>query len=165
MSSEPDPQTTPATRSLDESGIPFRLFQHPGAIHSLEQAAQERGQEPGQVVRSLLFRLDEGDFLMVLMAGPTQVSWPALRRYLGVRRLTTADAEEVLAVTGYRPGTVSPFGLKQPVRTLVDQSVLVFPEVSLGSGRPGLAILMDPQDLMRALVDAEIGQFGEIKKE
>jgi len=57
---------TPATRTLDLLGIPYWLFEHPRPPESLEQAARERGQTPGQVVRSILFRLSEGQFAMAL---------------------------------------------------------------------------------------------------
>jgi Cys-tRNA(Pro)/Cys-tRNA(Cys) deacylase len=114
-------ESTPVTRRLAELGIPYRFFRHPGAVHSLEQAARERGQKPEQVVRSILFRLAQDEYMMVLMVGPRQVSWPALRRHLGRSRLTMASEEEVLAVTGYPLGAVSPIGLPAPLRILVDR--------------------------------------------
>ena len=58
-------ESTPVTRALDALGIAYRLFCHPGPIHSLEQAASERGQRPEQIVRSILFRLAEDEFVMV----------------------------------------------------------------------------------------------------
>jgi len=150
---------TSATLFLDAHAIPYRLFEHTGPVESLEQAAAERGQRPGQVVRSILFRLGEGAFCMVLAGGPRQVSWPALRRHLNQRRLTMASPEEVLQVTGYRIGAVSPIGLPQPVPMLVDRLVLAEDEVSLGSGVRGLALVMLSADLLRALPQAEVGDF------
>jgi len=111
------------------------------------------------VVRSLLFRLGEGDFAMVLMAGPAQVSWKALRKYFGQSRLTTATEEEVLAVTGYTRGAVAPFGLRQPVHILIDHGVLQQETISLGSGVRGTTIILTTADLRRGLPDAEIGDF------
>lgn len=149
----------PVAAALAAQGIPHRVFRHVGPVHSLEQAARERGQQPGQVVRSLLFRLGEDDFAMVLMAGPAQVSWRALRRYLGQSRLTMATEAEVLAVTGYARGAVAPFGLRRPVRVLVDQSVMAQPEVSMGSGVRGVAVILRTADLRRALGEVEVGNF------
>ncbi len=152
---------TPAIQYLETRGVPFRVFQHPGPIHSLEQAASERGEQPEQVVRSIVFRLGEGEFIMVLMPGPGQVPWKALRRYLDQSRLTMASEQELLQATGYRPGTVTPFGLPRPMRVLVDQGVLAQPEVSLGSGQRGLAILMKPQDIISALDGVETVDFSK----
>lgn len=152
--------STPVTRALDEKGIPHRFFRHPGQVRSLEQAARERGQQPEQIVRSILFRLSEDEFIMVLIAGPQQISWPALRSYLGHSRMTMASREEVRQVTGYELGAVSPFGLPGPVRILVDESVLAPAEISIGSGVRNATVILKSADLMKALGKVEIGKFG-----
>ena len=151
----------PVARVLAALNIPHRVFRHAGPVHSLEQAAQERGQQPAQIVRSILFRLAEGDYAMVLMAGPAQIDWRTLRRFFGQSRLTTASEEEVLTVTGYPIGAVSPFGLPNPVRVLVDQSVLSQDEVAIGSGMRGVTVILRVPDLMRALGDVATGQFQQ----
>ena len=151
--------STPVARALSLMNIPYRLFCHAGPIESLEQAARERGQQPEQVVRSILFRLEKDKYIMVLAAGPAQISWQALRRYLGQSRLTMAKPEEVLAVTGYAIGTVSPFGLPAPLRILMDESVLTQDELSMGSCEKGVGIIMGREDLMRALGEVEAGCF------
>jgi Cys-tRNA(Pro) deacylase len=151
----------PASMALDKLGIPHTIFQHSGQVNSLEQAAQERNQRQEQVVRSILFRLSGDEYLMALVAGPKQISWKTLRKYVGQSRLTMASEEEVLAVTSYRIGTVSPLGLPRPVRILIDQGVLKEAEISIGSGRRGTAILIKSTDLRRALNKAEIVSLTE----
>lgn len=93
---------------------------------------------------------------MVLVAGRNQVDWRKLRQLVGRSRVRMATEEEVLAVTGYRIGTVSPFGFKNQVRVLIDESVLREGEVSLGSGVRQMAIIMKSADLRRALSESEI---------
>lgn len=147
---------TPVTQELAQKQIPYTLFTHTGPIHSLEQAAAERNQQPEQVVRSLLFRLAQDEFLMVLVAGPQQIDWKQLRRLLGLSRLTMASPEELRRVTGYEMGAVAPFGLPAPLRILVDQSVLNQSEISMGSGMRGTAVLLKTADLLSALGDVEV---------
>ncbi len=93
---------------------------------------------------------------MVLVAGPDQVDWRKLRQLVKRSRVRMASEEEVLEVTGYRIGTVSPFGLRTPVKILIDQSVLKEEDVSLGSGVRGVAIIMKSSDVQRALEYPEI---------
>ena len=152
--------STPVTRFLDERHIPYRLFQHSGPVHSIEEAARQRGERPEQIIRSILFRLSSEEFLMVLIAGPGQISWKALRVFLDQSRLTTATEEEVIRVTGYQIGAVSPFGLPQPVRTLVDESVLAEEEISIGSGQRGLAVILQKKDFIQAMGKMEVGKFA-----
>jgi Cys-tRNA(Pro)/Cys-tRNA(Cys) deacylase len=154
-------ETTPVTQALDACGIPYRFFRHAGTVHSVEQAAQERDQLPDQVVRSILFRISHDHYLMVLAAGPHQISWPALRSYLSQSRLTLARPDEVLSVTGYPIGAVSPFGLPSPMRILMDRHVLDHSEISIGSGVRNTTVILQTQDFIKALGEVEIGDFVE----
>lgn len=157
---------TPVGQALGALGVPHREFQHPGPVTTLEQAAAERGQQPGQVIRSIVFRVGGqgtggGDFVMVLVAGAAQVAWKALRQYLGQNRLTTATEPELLAATGYVAGAVGPLGLPAPMRILIDEKVLEPAEISIGSGVRGTTVIVASADLRRALPEAEIGRFAE----
>ncbi|MFN2211664.1 MAG: aminoacyl-tRNA deacylase [Anaerolineales bacterium] len=150
---------TPVTRALEALGISYRFFRHEGEVTSLEQAARERDQSPQQVIRSIVFRLSEGEFVMVLVAGPAQISWPALRAYLGQSRLTLATKDEILAVTGYPIGAVSPFGLPNPLRIIMDRSVIQDGEISIGSGVRNTTVILDGAGLIRALGQIEIAEL------
>ena len=154
------PISTPASQALDMLSIPYRVFEHPQPPESLEQAAHQREQTPGQIVRSILFRLAEGQFVMVLMAGPGQVSWKRIRTHLGVSRISMASETEVLAATGFVRGAVTPLGLPRPIRILTDESVFQPEEISIGSGMRGVAIIMKPADLQQAIGKVEIGIFA-----
>ena len=100
-----------------------------------------------------------------VMLQQTQVATvvPYYRRFMtrfpDPASLAAASEEEVLAVTGYARGAVAPFGLPQPLRILVDASVFARPELSLGSGVRGTAIILSRANLKRALGDVEVGQF------
>jgi Cys-tRNA(Pro) deacylase len=136
--------------------VPHRIFKHETPVMSFEQAAADRNQRPGQIVRSILFNIRPEEFLMVLVAGPDQIDWRKLRQLVKRSRVRMATEEEVLEITGYRVGTVSPFGLRNQVKVLIDASVLREDEVSIGSGVRSTAIILKTEELRRALGDAEI---------
>jgi len=150
----------PVSLALTQKGIPHQVFVHPGPLRSLEQAAKERGQLPEQIVRSILFRISKGKYVMVLMAGSGQINWKTLRQKLEENRVTMASKEEVLSVTGHPLGAVAPFGLTQPIKILVDRSVLGHQTISMGSGVRGTAIILKSADLVKALGDCEMDDFG-----
>lgn len=158
-----EPTVTPVTLALDNQGIPYKFFKHPGQVNSLEQAAEERGQNPDQIIRSIIFRLSEEDFIMVLVAGPRHISWKKLRNYLNQSRVSMASEEEVKKVTGYPLGAVSPLGLENAIRLIVDVSVLDQEEISIGSGVRNTSIIMKKEDLLRGLGDFNIVDLLERK--
>ena len=152
--------STPAGRALDALGIPYRMFRHSLPPESLEGAARERGQTAEQVVRSILFRSGEKEFILVLIAGAGQISWQRLRAHLGVSRLRMASESEVREVTGCVIGAVSPLGLPNPLRLLADESVFRQEEISMGSGERGAAVILKSADLRKALGRMETGPFA-----
>jgi len=146
----------PASIALERLNIPHQVFQHTKPLNSFEQAAEDRNQGPEQIVRSILFRVKEGEYAMVLMAGQAQISWKMLRKILGRSRISMATEEEVLEVTGYQTGTVGPFGLLKPARVLVDEGLLNEEEISIGSGMRDKAIILRSADLVKALGNVEL---------
>jgi Cys-tRNA(Pro)/Cys-tRNA(Cys) deacylase len=146
----------PASIALEKLNIPHQIFKHETPVTSFEQAASDRNQRPEQIVRSILFQIRPEEFLMVLVAGPAQVDWKKLRQLVKRSRVRMATEEEVLEVTGYRIGTVSPFGLQQQIKVLIDASVLKEDEISIGSGVRNTAIIMKSADLRQALRQSEV---------
>jgi Cys-tRNA(Pro) deacylase len=151
----------PISVALDELGITHKIFRHEIPVTSFEQAASDRGQRASQIVRSILFRIAEDEFMMALVAGPAQISWKILRKHLGRSRITMATEDEVFAVTGYRIGTVGPFGLPNQLTVMLDASVMREEEVSIGSGMRNTAIILKSADLHRALKNAEVVSLVE----
>jgi Cys-tRNA(Pro)/Cys-tRNA(Cys) deacylase len=150
-----------ASIALEKLGIPHRIFRHETPVESFEQAASDRNQRPEQVVRSILFQVRLAEFVMVLMAGPEQVDWRKLRKLVGRSRVRMATEDEVVEVTGYHVGTVTPFGIRKQIRVLIDASVLKKEEISIGSGVRNTAIILKSADLRRALGEAEIISLAE----
>lgn len=72
-----------------------------------------------------------------------------------------ASKEQVFEQTGYEIGAVSPFGLPNSIRILIDEAVLRQQEVSLGSGVRGTTVFMKVKDLIQALDHPEVGCFVE----
>lgn len=159
MDTSTSPNKPPASLALDSLGIEHRVFIHDKPVTSFEEAASHRNQRPGQIVRSILFNIRPEEYLMVLVAGPDQIDWKKLRQFVKRSRVRMATEEEVLEVTGYRIGTVSPFGVKNQVQVLIDASVLKEEEVSVGSGVRNMAIIMQSADLRKALDKSEIVNF------
>ncbi|MBT3336389.1 MAG: YbaK/EbsC family protein [Anaerolineae bacterium] len=151
----------PVSLILTKLNASHRVFEHKTSIKSIEQAAAERGQVVSQVVRSILFRIGKDEFIMVLVAGPAQLSWSALRAHLGQSRMTMATKEEVLCVTGYPIGTVAPIGIASPIRLLADKNVFVHDEISFGSGKRNTAIMMKRKEFQKILGTVEIGTFSK----
>ncbi|AEI10631.1 MULTISPECIES: aminoacyl-tRNA deacylase [Cellulomonas] len=138
-----------ARAGLEASGIAFEVTRH-GRVGSLAEAAAARGVEPADIVKSLVVRRGDDDFLFVLVTGDRAISWPKLRALLGVSRMSLPDAQTALDVTGYERGTITPFGSLTAWPVVADERVRGR-RVSIGAGGHGVAATVDGDELVRAL--------------
>ena len=127
-----------ALTALDEAGLTYRVIEH-GPVGSLAEAAAARGVEPADVVKTLVVRRADDDYLFVLVPGDRAISWPKLRALLGVSRMSMPDAAAAKAATGYERGTITPFGSVRAWPVIADER-LSGREVTLGAGEHGVAV-------------------------
>ena len=109
-----------------------------------------RGLEPGDIVKTMVVRRGEDDFLFVLVPGDREISWPKLRARLGVNRLSMPDAATALEVTGYERGTITPFGSSTAWPVIADATV-PGRTISMGAGAHGTSVTVAADDVARVL--------------
>lgn len=131
-----------------------------GPVRSLEEAAELRGVEPRSVVKTMVVRRAEDDYVFVLVPGDRVIDWPKLRNLLGERRLSMPDAEEAAAVTGYVRGTITPFGSARALPVVADELIATMMIVSIGGGDHGKSLTMKGSDLVTA-VKAEVADVTQ----
>lgn len=151
-------EQNPALRALAASGIAHEVTRH-GRVGSLAEAAAVRGVEPSAVVKTMVVRRGEGDHLFVLVPGDRQISWPKLRAFLGVNRISMPGADAAREVTGYERGTITPFGSETALPVIADER-LVGRTISLGAGAHGVAATVAGDDVI-AHLDAEVADVTD----
>jgi len=149
-----------AIAAITAAGVAHTVTRH-GPVRSLEEAAAARGIKPRDIVKTLVVRRGEDDFLFVLVPGDREISWPKLRGLLGVRRLSMPDAQAAKDVTGYERGTITPFGSSRAWPVIADETV-AGRTISLGGGAHGVALTADGSDVIHALA-AQVADVTDLR--
>jgi Cys-tRNA(Pro) deacylase len=140
---------TPAIRSLEGSSVEHEVVRTERP-RSAEESAALQGIELGQLLRTIVVRRGDDDYLFVLVPGGRQIDWPKLRAHLGVSRLSLPDQEEARDATGYERGAITPFGSTRAWPVIVDVAVRSLERVAIGGGAHGVNLHMAAEDLIRA---------------
>ena len=138
-----------ALAAVASMGLEHEVTRH-GRVGSLAEAAQVRGLDPRDIVKTLVVRRGDDDFLLVLVPGDREISWPKLRALLGVSRLSMPSADVAREATGYERGTITPFGSTTAWPVVADATV-AGRRVSLGAGAHGVAVTVDADAAVAAL--------------
>lgn len=141
---------TPALAAARDLGVEHRVVRT-GPANSAEEAAELQGIPLAALLRTIVVRRGEDDYLFVLVPAGRRFDWPKLRAHLGVSRLSLPDADEAQRVTGYVRYTITPFGSTRAWPLIADASLMRQPVVGIGGGARGVNIHLAPGELVRVL--------------
>ena len=110
---------------------------------TVELAAKALGTEPDRIAKSLSFLLDD-EAIVIVVSGESRIDNKKFKkRFQKKAKMIPFDSVEYW--TGFAPGGVCPFALKEGVRVYLDESLkkydTVFP--AAGSGNSAIEMTMD----------------------
>ena len=146
----------PVTRADDrvaaaaaEAGLDVTIEVFPAGTRTAEDAARAVGCEAAQIVKSLVFLVDDQP-VVALVAGDDRLDPARLAEAMGGTRVSRPDGDAVRAATGFAIGGVPPIGHAQTLPVLMDRRLLVHEVVWAAAGRPDAVFAVAPGDLQRA---------------
>jgi Cys-tRNA(Pro)/Cys-tRNA(Cys) deacylase len=156
-------ENTPGIVAVGATGVPFDVVRTERA-RSPEESASLQGISLHQLLRSIVVRRGEQDYVFVLVPGGRRIDWAKLRAHLGVRRLSLPDADEAREATGYERGAITPFGSARAWPVIADASIDAGGVVAIGGGAHGVNLHLAVADLIEA-THAEIVDVTETEPE
>jgi prolyl-tRNA editing enzyme YbaK/EbsC (Cys-tRNA(Pro) deacylase) len=133
---------------LRDSGAESRLEEFPEGTPTAEDAAKAVGCELAQIVKSLVFDCD-GRSILVMVPGDRRADRAKIAEAGSCSKARIAGADQVREATGYEPGAVAPFPLKQVQAVFLDRTLLGHPIVWIGAGSARHMAALAPSELMR----------------
>ncbi|MEV4628092.1 YbaK/EbsC family protein [Micromonospora sp. NPDC049523] len=147
-----------ASAALDSAAVPYEVIRH-GPVGSVAEAAAALGMAVADIVKTIVIRRGDNDYVFVLVPGDRVISWPKLRALLGVNRLSLPDAGTAKDATGYERGTITPFGSTNAWPVVADERVRGR-QITLGAGERGVAIALAADEALRSL-DATVADVTD----
>lgn len=153
---------TNAMRLLDKNKLTYRVLEYKVDEENLDavHVAQSVGMPPGQVFKTLVARGDKTDVVVAVIPGDEELDLKALARESGNKSVAMLPLKEVLPVTGYVRGGVSPLGMKKTYPTYVDEKAKNWQEISISAGQRGYQIIMAPEELIKVVQGAKFVQIS-----
>lgn len=142
----------PSHAYLDQLHIPYSTANFPQATpKGAANVATVLGLSVHQAVKTLIFKSDFGERVLVMVGADQNVISGHLKKAVGSRNLQLASPEEVFDTTGYQIGSIPPF-CWQPAgfRSFLDFDLTREDILAVGAGIWGNEILITPANLIHA---------------
>lgn len=143
--------STQAIQFLEQKKIPFEVVKYDHEQKGAEFASRASGFPLERTVKTLVVDLGKKQYTLVLMPGNKQLSMKRLARTRGVKRAAMVDTQTAERITGYLVGGISPFGTRQKLQVVMEESILKFEEILINAGQRGTMLKISPDDIRTAL--------------
>jgi len=162
---------TNGARFLESLGIPFELREYEVDPEDLSaiSVAKKVGMPPEQVFKTLLTTGVPSDrsssrgspgglgvFVFAVIPGDAELDFKKLARAAGLRKAEMVSLKEVQPLTGYIRGGVTVFGAKKSYPVYVDETVILFEQISVSAGTRGTQLVLKPEDYLKAAEALEV---------
>ena len=144
---------TNAMRMLDRAGISYQVHEYEVDENDLSapHVAAAIGMPPEQVFKTLVVRGDGAGVLLACIPANTELDLKALAAASGHKKVELAPLKEVLPLTGYIRGGVSPVGAKKSSPVFLDETADLWDVISVSAGIRGCQMVLAPGDLERVV--------------
>jgi prolyl-tRNA editing enzyme YbaK/EbsC (Cys-tRNA(Pro) deacylase) len=136
--------------AMESAGLEPRIQILSESARTAGEAAAALHIEVGQIASSIVFRLPDGNPLLIITSGRHRVDTDLVARTLDVEALQRADAEFVRTWSGYAIGGVSPLGWLQPATVLIDEALREYEVVWAAAGHPHAVFATSFHELISA---------------
>jgi len=142
-------------RLLDEFGVKLQVTEMAESTRTSQEAADAIGCQVDQIAKSLIFKTKKtGKPVLIVASGGNRVNEKNMANFLG-EKLERADAEFVLANTGFAIGGIPPIRRKDYAAVYMDEDLLKYEEVWAAAGTPHAVFKLSPivlRDIAGAII-------------
>jgi Cys-tRNA(Pro)/Cys-tRNA(Cys) deacylase len=153
--------STRAIKYLKQKNISFDVVRYTHAEKGAEFAARATGFALEKTVKTLVVDLGDKKCLLALLPGDKQLDLKSIALMCSVKKAVMADTETAERLTGYLVGGISPFGIKQSLPVVIEESILQFDRVLINAGQRGTMLLLMPEDIVKVL-DGKVSKFARV---
>ena len=131
-----NPSVVRVTALLKELACSGKVTVLSDSARTALEAADALGILVGQVASSIVFKLPDGNPLLIITSGRHRVDTDLVAKNLGVEKLHRADADFVREYSGFAIGGVAPLGWVSPATILIDEALNDYEVIWAAAGHP-----------------------------
>lgn len=152
---------TNAMRILTAAKIPFEAVEYESDEVSKDfglNIAALTGIEPERSFKTLVGKGDKTGTLVAVIPVGEELDLKKLAKASGNKSVELTPVKDLLGLTGYIRGGVSPIGMKKKFPTFIQESCRNFEKIAVSGGVCGITLLIAPDDLIKS-IDANVSDI------
>lgn len=144
---------TNAMRLLDKANIPYKPIEYEVDESDLSgmHISKETGISPEIMFKTLVARGDKNGLNVFCIPVNAELDLKKCASCSGNKRVELIHVKELLPLTGYVRGGCSPIGMKKQFPTYIDETAVLFDEITLSAGVRGCQLMLNREKAVEFL--------------
>jgi Cys-tRNA(Pro)/Cys-tRNA(Cys) deacylase len=153
---------TNVMRLLDQAKITYRAFEYEVDESNLsgEHVAQQIGIPPEQVFKTLVAKGEKKGLVVFCIPVNMELNLKKAAAILGDKKVELLPVKDLLNTTGYIRGGCSPIGMKKKFPTYMDETAILYEEITISAGIRGCQLYLNREALVN-YIDATLCDIAE----
>lgn len=156
------PIVTNAMRSLTAGKINFQAIEYEtdGTVEENfgMKIAEKTGIPPEKSFKTLVLKGEKTGITVACIPVNRELDLKKLAINAGEKKFEMTHVKDLLGLTGYIRGGVSPIGMKKKYPTYIDASCENFEEIAVSAGICGCTLIINTKDVLK-VTDAKVGDI------
>ena len=127
---------TNAMRLLESAQIEYRALEYEVDENDLSgmHIAHQLSMDPDMMFKTIVARGEKQGILVFCIPVSCEIDLKKAAQAAGDKRVELLPVKELLGITGYIRGGCSPVGMKKKFPTLIDETCLIFDQITVSAG-------------------------------
>ena len=151
---------TNAMRLLTAAKIPFTVKEYPVDENDLSgtHVADSIGADYDTVYKTLVLKGDKTGYLVCCIPVDAELDLKKVAKAAKDKKVDMIPMKDLLGLTGYVRGGCSPIGMKKKFPTYIEETAVLYDEITVSAGVRGAQIIINPEKL-REFTDAQFASL------
>lgn len=153
---------TNVMRLLEQADIPYNAFEYEVDEDNLsgEHVAELIGMPPEQVFKTLVVKGEKKGITVFCIPVNMELNLKKAASIIGDKKLEMLHVKDLLQTTGYIRGGCSPIGMKKKYPTYMDETAILYDEITVSAGIRGCQLCI-PTDKLISYIEAVLCDIAE----
>ena len=133
---------------LKKHDLWYRFIDKTETVHTAD-ASKATGIELYRITKNLISITNTGEYVLLIVPGDRRVNLKKAADALGVKNVQLMPFSKAEAISGYPPGGTPSVGLKEKIRTVMEQDLSKYDTLFCGGGKRDRLLELKVEDVVR----------------
>lgn len=137
-------------QKLNKFTVEYTFQNYNQNVCNAKEASKQIGIPYQNMIKTIVLKDEDYNYVVCLLSSEDKINMNKLKKITN-KTFCMATPQEIVELTGYQIGTVTPLLLKEEIKIFIDKTIFSKEYIGLGTGKKGVEIILNPAELKKVI--------------